>query len=78
MKFCIGGSSGTPDAHVSRHMLQVTAATTVLVAALGRSGARAGGRPAVLTGGCAILLSMSVSSIFRRRIAREKARELQT
>ena len=51
MKSCIADPSGTPDARLSRrHVLQVTAATTVLVAALGRSDAWAGGTPPVLDG----------------------------
>jgi len=49
MRFPNGVFSGMPDARVlRRHMLEVTGATTVLVAALGRLGAWAGGGPAVL------------------------------
>ena len=51
MKSCIADPSGTPDARLSRrHVLQVTAAKTVLVAALGRSDAWAGATPPVLDG----------------------------
>src|SRR5215468_2460482 len=51
MKPCIADPSGTPDARLSRrHLLQVTVATTVLVAALGRSDAWAGATPPALDG----------------------------
>jgi hypothetical protein len=68
MKSHLTGPSATPAGRLSRrHVLQVTAATTVLVAALGRSGAWAGGTPAALEGWARDLVDLN-QALTRREI----------